>query len=123
MIRDHVTPVNAKNTGSKKTQGSVRQERSCRKGTLLFIEGETGGEMYVVKSGKIRLLKHEGESTVVAGVAGPGSVIGEMSLLHRDPRSCTAQVVEDAVVMPIDEELYTSTLKNIPPWLGGALQS
>jgi hypothetical protein len=50
-------------------------------------------------------------------------VIGEMALLRREQRTVTAQVVEDSVVIPIDEETYAATIKNIPQWLGGALQS
>jgi CRP-like cAMP-binding protein len=79
--------------------------------------------MYVVHTGKIRLLRQEGEDTVVAAVAGPGSVFGEMALLNREPRVATAQVVEDAVVMVVDEELYASTLRNIPSWISTSLKS
>jgi CRP/FNR family cyclic AMP-dependent transcriptional regulator len=101
----------------------VRQERLCKRGSLLFIEGDVGNEMFVVKSGKIRLLRQEGDNTAIAAEAGPGAVIGEMALLHREQRTVTAQVVEESVVIPIDEETYTATLKNIPQWLSGALQS
>ena len=104
-------------------KGPVRQERLCKRGSLLFIEGDLGREMFVVKSGKIRLLRQEGDNTVVAAEAGPGAVIGEMALLLREQRTVTAQVVEDSVVIPIDEETYAATLKNIPQWLGGAFQS
>jgi CRP/FNR family cyclic AMP-dependent transcriptional regulator len=104
-------------------KGPVRQERLCKRGSLLFIEGDPGNEMFVVKSGKIRLLRQDGDITAVAAIAGPGTVIGEMALLHREQRMVTAQVVEDSVVIPIDEETYAATIKNIPQWLGGALQS
>jgi hypothetical protein len=101
----------------------ARPERLFKRGSLLFIEGEPGNEMYVVRSGKIRLLRHEGERAVVIDTAGPGNVIGEMSLLRGEPRNATAQVVEDSVIVTIDEEFYDATMKNIPPWLGGAMRS
>ena len=104
-------------------KGAGRPERLYKRGSLVFVEGDIGAEMYVVMSGKIRLLRQEGEGTVVAAVAGPGSVIGEMSLLSREPRTATAQVVEDALVMTVNEELYASTLKNIPSWISSALKS
>jgi CRP/FNR family transcriptional regulator len=104
-------------------KGTGRPERLYKRGSLVFVEGDTGAEMYVVISGKVRLLRQEGEDTVVAAVAGPGSVIGEMSLLSREPRTATAQVVEDSVVMAVNEELYASILKNIPPWISSALKS
>lgn len=120
-MRDTSKTASAKSAGVKKS--AALQERIYKKGTLLFIEGDAGEDMYVVRSGKIRLLRQEGETTVVAAVAGPGSVIGEMSLLNRELRTCTAQVVEDAMVVPIDRKAYESTLGNIPSWLSGALQS
>jgi CRP-like cAMP-binding protein len=124
MMRDNKTSSpSVKPLMMKKGIGPPRQERLCKRGSLLFIEGDSGSEMFAVKSGKIRLLRQEGEHTVVVAVATEGTVIGEMSLLHREPRPYTAQVVEDSVVIPIDEEIYTATIKNIPQWLGGALQS
>lgn len=120
MTKDPSLP-SGRTAAAKK--GPVRQERLCKRGSLLFIEGDPGNEMFVVKSGKIRLLKQEGDNTVVAAEAGAGVVIGEMALLHREQRTVTAQVVEESVVVPIDEETYTATLKNIPQWLGGAFQS
>jgi CRP/FNR family cyclic AMP-dependent transcriptional regulator len=120
MMRDSSGPPGRAAAAKK---GPVRQDRLCKRGSLLFIEGDEGNEMFVVKSGKIRLLKQEGDNTIVTAEAGPGAVIGEMALLLREQRTVTAQVVEDSVVIPIDEETYEATLKNIPPWLGGALQS
>jgi CRP/FNR family cyclic AMP-dependent transcriptional regulator len=99
-----------------------RHERTFKRGSLMFIEGETSYEMFILRSGKIRILKQEGENTVELAVLGPGSVIGELSLLDHQPRSATAQVVEDTVVTVIDEELFSRTLQKIPPWFGSIIQ-
>jgi CRP/FNR family cyclic AMP-dependent transcriptional regulator len=94
-----------------------RNEKSFHRGSLMFIEGETSTEMYIIKNGKIRILKQEGESTVELAVLGPGSVLGELALLDHQPRSATAQVIEDVNAAVIDEALFTRTLAAIPPWL------
>jgi CRP/FNR family transcriptional regulator, cyclic AMP receptor protein len=94
-----------------------RNERTYHRGSLMFIEGETSTEMYIIKSGKIRILKQEGESTVELAVLGPGSVLGELALLDHQPRTATAQVIEDVAAAVIDEGLFTRTLAVIPPWL------
>lgn len=103
----------------RKTPG--RAERLFKRGSLAFIEGESGDEMFAVRSGIIRLLRQEGENAVVIAVAGAGSVIGEMSFLSGRPHTATAQVVEDATVQVIDRELYAETLKKFPAWLGAAM--
>lgn len=92
-------------------------ERIFKRGTLMFIEGESSAEMFIVRTGKIRILKQEGENTVELAVLGPGSVLGELSLLDNQPRSATAQVIEDTVVTVIDEELFKRTLQGVFPWL------
>jgi CRP-like cAMP-binding protein len=94
-----------------------RNEKTFHRGSLMFIEGETSTEMYIIKSGRIRILKQEGESTVELAVLGPGSVLGELALLDHQPRTATAQVLEDVAAAVIDEGLFTRTLAAIPPWL------
>lgn len=97
-------------------------ERIYKRGTLMFIEGELSTEMFIIRSGKIRILKQEGDKTVELAVLGPGSVLGELSLLDHQPRSATAQVVEDLKVTVIDETLFSHTMKTIPNWLANIIQ-
>ncbi len=99
-----------------------RHERSFRRGSLMFIEGESSSEMFIIRSGSIRILKQEGQNAVELARLGPGSVLGELSLLDQQPRSATAQVVEDTTVTVIDEELFLRTLKSIPNWLENMIQ-
>lgn len=99
-----------------------RHERFFKRGTLMFIEGESSTEMFIMRSGLVRILKQEGENTVELAQLGPGSVLGELSLLDHQPRGATAQVVEDTSVTVIDEELFTKTLKSIPGWLENMIQ-
>jgi CRP-like cAMP-binding protein len=99
-----------------------RHEQLFKRGSLMFIEGESSAEMFIIRSGKIRILKQEGEGAVELAVLGPGSVIGELALLDHQPRSATAQVVEDTLVTVIDEDLFTRTIEKIPSWLGSLIQ-
>jgi CRP-like cAMP-binding protein len=93
-----------------------------RRGSLIFIEGETSTEMYILKNGRVRILKQEGQSTVELAALGPGSVLGELSLLDGQPRSETAQVVEDVTAAVVDKELFTRTMSAIPPWLSAVIR-
>lgn len=92
-------------------------ERVYKRGMLMFIEGEQSTEMFIIRTGKIRILKQEGDKTVELAVLGPGSVLGELSLLDHQPRSATAQVVEDLNVTVIDEAMFDHTMKSVPNWL------
>jgi len=96
-------------------------ERIYKRGSLMFIEGELSTEMFIIRSGKIRILKQEGDKTVELAVLGAGSVLGELSLLDHQPRSATAQVVEDLKVTIIDEKMFDHTMKTIPNWLANII--
>ena len=97
-------------------------ERIYKRGSLMFIEGESSTEMFIIRSGKIRILKQEGDKTIELALLGPGSVLGELSLLDHQPRSATAQVVEDLKATVIDEKLFNHTMKTIPNWLSNIIQ-
>ncbi len=70
--------------------------RTFQKGDIVFEDGATGAEMFILHSGKVRLLKKTtgGEEKTLA-VLGPGEFFGEMSLIDGSPRS-TSAVAEDA---------------------------
>lgn len=94
-----------------------KHDRFFRRGTLMFIEDEPGDCMFIVKSGRVKILKQEGSKTIELAVLGPGSVLGEMSLLIDAPRSATAQVVEDLTSLCIDKTILEDTFTKIPGWL------
>ena len=94
-----------------------RNEKTFKRGSLMFIEGETSTEMYILRSGKVRILKQEGGNTVELAILGAGSVLGELSLLDHQPRGATGQVVEEVIATVIDDSLFIRTLAQAPPWL------
>lgn len=107
--------------GAQRKQLNNRYERKFKRGSLIFIEGEMSSEMFIIRSGKIRILKQEGDNTVELAQLGAGSVLGELSLLDHQPRGATAQVIEDVTATVIDEELLQSTLQKIPSWLSNII--
>ncbi len=75
--------------------------RSARAGERLFTEGELGTEMFVVRSGEVRIFVGEDSSSKTLAVLGPGEFIGEMSLLTGQPRTATAVVSKDAELVVV----------------------
>jgi CRP-like cAMP-binding protein len=66
------------------------------KSQVVFEEGSTGSEMYLIHSGKV-LLSVRGDETEQTPlvVLNPGDFFGEMALVDDSPRSTTASAVED----------------------------
>ncbi len=81
-------------------------------GTVLFREGDTGREMYVIQSGKVKISKQvRGEEQVLA-ILGPGEFFGEMAILNNKPRSATATVLEESKMLVIDPKTFELLIKN-----------
>src|SRR3982074_142935 len=57
-------------------------QRKVPAGTLVIHEGGTTGHLYVLMEGRLEVLKGD---TVVAVIAEPGAVLGEMSVLLDQP--------------------------------------
>ncbi len=98
-------------------------EKFFKAGSIIYVEGDSGREMYIIKSGKVKILKQEGASTVVLAVLGPGSVLGELSLLDNMPRTATVQAMEDVKALEINQIVLDSTMKKLPPWFGSIIQT
>ena len=63
------------------------QQRSVRKGAVLFREGDDADAMYLVDSGQLEVLR--GRESKPVALLGAGSVAGELALLLGEPRSAT----------------------------------
>jgi CRP/FNR family cyclic AMP-dependent transcriptional regulator len=79
-------------------------ERAYPAGAVVFAEGEDGGSMYVVKSG--RLVARQGRCTELMQL-GAGDFCGEMTLIAMQPRPYSVVVEEAAVLYELtNRDLY-----------------
>jgi CRP-like cAMP-binding protein len=85
--------------------------RAFPAGEVLFIEGDPGDRMFVIRSGKVKIFKFVANSEVTLALLGPGDFFGEMALLEKLPRTATALVVEDAQLIEVSEETFESILQ------------
>jgi CRP/FNR family transcriptional regulator, cyclic AMP receptor protein len=75
--------------------------RKAKAGEMLFRTGEKGAEMFVVRSGSVRIVVESQGVEKTLAVLGPGEFVGEMSILTDQPRSATAVVEEDAELLVV----------------------
>lgn len=92
------------------------QERTYNSGSTIFLQGDIGVGLYVVKSGKIRLTQSNNpdRAEIDLGTAGPGEVMGEMALLDDLPRSATAMAEGDVDVLVLPVWEFRSVLRQHP---------
>lgn len=90
--------------------------RRFAEGECLFREGAPGDGCYLIESGEVRLEieRPEIDTEGVLQVLGPGSLVGELSLLDRLPRSASAYA-ESAVVTRYVASAAIETLSDVHP--------
>ena len=79
------------------------QEISLRKGETLFEEGSPGNRAFIIRDGKIEILKISRGREVLLATRQSGEVIGEMALLESAPRMASARAGTDSVLYAIDK--------------------
>ena len=81
----------------------------------LVVQDQDGGSLFVVAEGEVEVvLRRDGGDDVVVDTMGKGAVVGEMSLLTRQPRSATVRAIEGAVVYEIGDRQYGPCLRRHP---------
>jgi len=91
---------------------SALQGRQVPAGTVLFEEGAPGSEMYVIRSGKVRLTRRIEERETELAVLGTGEFFGELALLNNRPRMATATVLEQAELIPLDAKTLEGMVRS-----------
>jgi CRP-like cAMP-binding protein len=74
---------------------------SLAEGTTVFRQGDPGGSVYVIRAGKVRVLKDSAGRQRMVTTLGPGDFFGEMAVVTGRPRSATVEVVEDAELLKV----------------------
>ena len=74
--------------------------RSVAAGTEVLHEGARTGHLYVLIEGRLEVIKGD---TIVATIAEPGAVLGEMSVLLDTPHTATVRAAQDSAIYEIDD--------------------
>ncbi len=92
------------------------QKRKYYAGEILFQEGQIGKAVFIIKTGRVELVKNvpEGGEPRLLGNLGPGQIFGEMALLEHRPRTASARVVEDGEIFLLYTATLEALLKNHP---------
>ncbi len=90
----------------------------------VFEIGDQGDHLYIVASGEIGIsLDPNPESSNYVARLGPGDCFGEMNLLDGLPRSATATVLEDSVLLSLEKTRLLGLIQSYPDISIGMLRS
>ena len=79
-------------------------------GSLIVDQGQTGREAFIVLEGTV-VVKRNGKKI---NTVGPGTVVGELSLLDHGPRTATVVCETDCVLLLLDQRHFMGVLDDVP---------
>lgn len=87
-------------------------------GQVLFRQGEKGGDLFFIKTGKVEVSVRNNETgqTAIVAVVADRSVLGTMSFLEGDERSATAKCLTEVHAVVLQEGHREKLLKTVPSW-------
>ena len=91
--------------------------KKLEKGHYLFRENDPSDAMYVIKSGKLAVVKSKGTTEIVLAELGPGQMLGEMAFFDDKPRSASAKAVVESEVIALPFKSLRAQFSQFPEWL------
>ena len=91
------------------------RERRCGRGEVLFHEGEPGHELYLVRSGQVKVyrLSEEGKEKIL-GVFGPGDFFAELPLLDGGRYPASAETLAQSILLCLRREDFLDVVGRRP---------
>ncbi|MBX2825750.1 MAG: Crp/Fnr family transcriptional regulator [Gammaproteobacteria bacterium] len=94
---------------------SKARSLTFRKNAVLMSEGETGECLYVIQSGSVKVFVSDEEGNeLILFIEGPGSYLGEISLLDDQPRTASAVTLEKTQVLVIAKSAFMECIELNP---------
>ena len=90
--------------------GNDVQTHLVKAGGVIFREGDEARDLFVIKSGKVRI--QLGNRTITE--LSPDDIFGEMALIDSEPRSATAIAMTDVELVPVSEKQFLFLVSQTP---------
>lgn len=83
-------------------------------GEDIVHEGEIGDSFYLIKEGRVRVLKRTEESELVLSELGLAEGFGEMSLIIDQPRSATVRAIGNVHALKLTKDDFQGLMRTLP---------
>ena len=82
--------------------------------SIIFLEGETGNELYVIQEGRVKISKFINNEEVLFDILKKGDIFGEMAIIENKPRNASAFSEGQVKLMAIKKEDFENIVANFP---------
>jgi len=83
-------------------------------GDVIFKEGNTGKAIYIIRLGRVAIIKGSFKKPTILGYQGLGSVLGEMAVLEGVHHSASVIATTDVRMMEINRDSFLNFIKENP---------
>lgn len=101
----------------------MADSKKLAKDTYLFREGDAPDAMYIVKSGTLAVTKTKGNAEVVLAEVQAGSMVGEMALFDKKPRSANVKATKETEVISLPYDSLNKQLDGLPVWVRAIMKN
>lgn len=102
---------------------AVVEEVRVEAGDMLFAEGDTGDRAYIIKDGRLEIIKNSSGREVLLSVRHAGEVFGELALLEEAPRMAGARARTDSLLLTLHKDHLDELLGHSPSAARAMLQT
>ena len=88
--------------------------RSYPSDTMIFAETMLGQELYIIQKGSVKITKFVNKNEVLLAVLQQGDIFGEMSLIENKPRSASAIVFEESILLAVNKDNFKRMVTTQP---------
>jgi CRP-like cAMP-binding protein len=71
---------------------------------IIFCEHEPGNELYIIKKGRVKIVKYHSDSEIILSVLKEGEIFGELAIVSDKPRNATAVSFGTTILLPINKD-------------------
>ena len=92
----------------------ARFTRTFHPDEIIFSEFEPGNTFYLIRSGRIKLIKNAGKHERTLDVLQPPEMFGEMAILEDSPRTASAIAIDEVSVLELPAQNFEILLHGNP---------
>jgi|SRR5271166_1365989 len=90
--------------------GNDVETKFFKAGTVIFHQGDAAEEIFVIKSGRVRIQLGNRTLSELSAEA----IFGEMALIDNEPRSASAIAITDVELVPVSERQFLFMVGQTP---------
>lgn len=93
----------------------ITKERAYKKGSVIIVEGEKGEDVFIIRTGKVKIFKTTNEGReIILDIKGKSKMFAEVTLFSEGKNPATVVAIEDSVILSINNNELEEIIKQNP---------